>query len=445
MEMALTAAVVVLLVAVAVLATRLGDGRRRVVEVEVRETALGTRLDAAQAAQHTAEQALALAGQRLAESERRAGDFERLRQESLHEAKAAVLETAQQLSSKLLEDHKRETVAAREEAETRVRQTAEGLVKQVDAVVQAVAALQGQVEEKSRTLDTVWRALSSPGGAGQLAEIGLANTLKSFGLEQGRDYVLQLTTQDEVSGRVLRPDAVVFLPGDSRLVVDCKASKFLVEIAAAEGSEGEEEAYRNLARTMNNHLKALASKDYRGAVQATTRAETRNGATTRIFSLMYLPNEAALEKLNRADPDFLRKAREAQIIPAGPAGLYCALSVAAMEINTLRQIDGQQRIAETAKALLEGMVVALGFAAAAGRGLKTASEQFAKFTGSVNQRLLPRARRLTQLGIQPSGKALPPNLPSYAVTSFENDTLIEGEAADVVEETPPAPPQLIAE
>ena len=448
MEMALIAAVVVVLaavVAVAVLATRLGDRHRRVVEGEARETALTTRLDAAQAAQRAAEQDLALARQQLTESERRAGDFERLRQESLHEAKAAVLATAQQLSSKLLEDHKRETVAAREETETRVRKTAEGLVKQVDAVVQAVAALQGQVEEKSRTLDTVWRALSSPGGAGQLAEIGLANTLKSFGLEQGRDYVLQLTTQDEVSGRVLRPDAVVFLPGDSRLVIDCKASKFLVEIAAAEGSEGEEEAYHNLARTMNLHLKALASKDYRGAVQATTRAEGRSGATTRIFSLMYLPNEAALEKLNRADPDFLRKAREAQIIPAGPAGLYCALSVAAMEINTLRQIDGQQRIADTAKALLEGIVVALGFAANVGKSLKTASDNFAKFTGSVNQRLLPRARRLTQLGIQPSGKALPPNLPSYAVTTFENDTLIEGEAADVVEETPPAPPQLIAE
>jgi len=57
-----------------------------------------------------AERELAVARQRLADGETRLADFERLRSESLQAAQAAVLATAQQLSSKLLEDHKRENV-----------------------------------------------------------------------------------------------------------------------------------------------------------------------------------------------------------------------------------------------------------------------------------------------------------------------------------------------
>lgn len=274
-----------------------------------------------------------------------------------------------------------------------------------------------------------------------MAEIGLANTLTSFGLEQGRDFALQFTTQDS-DGRRLRPDAVVFLPANSVLVIDCKASKFLLDIARAEGTAEETEAYRNLARSMNQHLRALAEKDYKSAVLAAWRQSGREDEISRILSVMYLPNEAALEKLNRADPDFIRKARAAQIIPAGPAGLHAAVSLASVEINLLRQVENQQHIAETVRLLLDGMVVMLGHAATLGRGIKTAAESFGRLTASVNQRLLPRARHLARLGVQPN-KPLPGNLPTYAVQALE-DALIEGEAAELIEtEPPPAAPRLV--
>jgi hypothetical protein len=54
-------------------------------------------------------------------------------------------------------------------------------------------------------------------------------------------------------------------------------------------------------------------------------------------------------------------------------------------------------------------------------------------TGSINQRVLPRARNLAKLGLQP-GKPLPANLPSYAVHSLDSNALIDGEAAEVAEE-----------
>ncbi len=376
------------------------------------------------------------AGARLGDLERVVATAEKLRQDFENAAKAAVLETAHQVSSKLIDDHRREAEEMRKTAEERVQHTSDLLVKQVDEIAKAVAALNGQVQEKGRVLDTVWRSLSSPGGAGQFAEIGLANTLKGFGLEAGRDYVLQVTTEDQVSGQRLRPDALVFLPGNSAIVIDCKASKFLVEIAAAEDGAGESEAYANLAHTMNQHLKALADKNYRGAVLAAWRDGGRGGDLARVLSVMYLPNEGAVEKLCRADPGFLQKAREAQIIPAGPAGLHCALTLAAAEINRERQVENQQRILEAAQLLLDGVTQALAHAGAVGKGIKAAADSFQKLTGSVNQRLLPRARRLAALGVAP-GRTLPANLPSYVVAAVESDQLIEGEAAEVSE--PPVP------
>jgi DNA recombination protein RmuC len=380
---------------------------------------------------------------RLAEAERRIGDFDRLKPELVQAATAAALATGRELSAQLLDDHKREAEAARQAAEERVKQHSATLVTQVNEIAKAVQELHGQLKDKGRTLDTLWRALSSPSGAGQIAELGLANTLKSFGLELGRDFVLQLTTQDE-EGRKLRPDAVVFLPGNSVLVIDCKASKFLLEIAAAEGTEREAEAYRNLAATMNRHLRALAEKDYATAVRLALRQAGRGEEIARSLSVMYLPNEAALEKLNRADPEFLMKARQAQIIPAGPAGLHCAVSLASAEINLARQVENQTHIVESAEALLESLGVALSHATQLGKSLKTAAESFAKFAGSINQRVLPRARKLGQLGLQP-GKPLPGNLPLYSVTG--RDDLIEGEAEEVHEaELPPMrKPRLIGE
>lgn len=410
-------------------------------EAEGHAQAATARLDAATEARIDAERRVAGMEAQLAAAERSLAEFEQSKQETIAQARAAALDSAHKLSSQLIEDHRRETAESRRAGEEQVRQLTEQLVRQVDDIGKAVGALHGQVQEKGRVLDTVWRSLSSPGGAGQLAEIGLANTLRGFGLEAGRDYLLQVTTADEVTGQRLRPDALVFLPGNGAIVIDCKASKYLVEIAAAETGEAEDAAYANLARTMNQHLRALADKNYRSAVQAAWR-NGRSGDPVRVISLMFLPNEGAVEKLCRADPSFLEKARAAEIIPAGPAALHCALMLAASEIRTERQIENQQRIVEGTQRLIESIIDALSHANRVGVGIRTAADNFAKFSGSVNQRLLPRMRKIAALGVKPS-KAVPGNLPTYAVNTIESDQLIEGEAEEVPEE--PTIPRLIAE
>ena len=383
-------------------------------------------------AKSQAEHDLALAIQNCNQLQAQVSDRESVKTELVQAAQAAALTSARELSNKLLDDHKRERDTTRSEDEKRVKETTKGLFEKFENVVASVKSLGDRVTLSDDLVGTLHRALSSPGGAGYFAEIGLENTLKSFGLEPKRDFVVRHVIEGEGGNGKLVPDALVFLPGDSLLVIDCKASKFLVELAQAEGGESEQDAYQRLLGTMNGHLKALAAKDYRSAVIASYREARHETQVNEVLSVMYLPNEGALEKVRKADPEFQKKAAMARITVVGPAGLASFISIARVMIDRARQADNQRLIIEQTQSLLESVAVALSHADKVGLGLKSAADNFAKFAGSVNSRLLRRAHQLGSLGVRrTSNKDLPKNLSSFQVHMMESADVIEGDSEEI--------------
>lgn len=408
------------------------EARSRLREAETRLEALTTERDTAHTARQEAEKNAALADQARREVLKRLEDWETARTETLKHAKAAVLSTAQEVSSKLLADHKRENEAAKKETEEQIKKSTKDLGQHFEGIAKTVTALDRQVVESRQTLDTVWQALSSPGGAGYYSQIGLENALKSFGLERGRDFVVEHTIEDLSVSKRFRPDAVVFLPFESVLVIDSKASKFLLEIAELEGTDEEEAAYANLARTMNQHLKALAGKDYQGAILEDYRNAGRSDEIRRILSVMYLPNETAIERLKKADTNFDAKAAKAGIILAGPSGLSSIIGFARAEIDLGRQADNQEKIIESTQRLLESVGIVVGHVESVGRGLKTAASNFVKLTGSINQRLIPRAQGLADLGVRPTkNHPMPNRLAQYEIIEVAQPAVIDGNSEDV--------------
>ncbi|WP_370154296.1 DNA recombination protein RmuC [Ferrovibrio sp.] len=410
---------------------------------ETRLTELTAQIEAARAALAVAEVAradadrerirhereAALARQQLAEQEKRFADYEQTVQQMTEAAKAATLETGKQLSAMLLETHKREADEQKKQAEEKVKTTTEGLLQQVTVITDTVSRLHQQVGDSRRTIETVHRALSHPGGAGRLAEIGLENTLKAFGLQPGHDFIIQYHAAGDGERGALRPDAVVFLPGDAVLVIDSKASKLLLDHAEAEDAAAEAAALQQLAQRMGQHLRALSAKDYGNAVLATWRETKRGGSLKRSMTAMMLPNDAAVEKLRRADPDFERRAAEADIVIAGPSALAAIIAVSRMQIDSGRQVENLDQIVEAVGKLVESTGTALTLAEKVGRGLQQASDSFDQFSRSVNRRLLPRMRSLAKLGIRP-GKA-PQALPSFEFTIRNTDDIIDAEAEEV--------------
>ncbi len=415
--------------------TRLNEAEKAMAQLREDHTkALSKRDDAIRGRQEAEKQA-ALAQQELEGMRLRMADWEKAKAESVEAAKAAALASVSEMSNKLIADHKRETEESRKKGEEQVRKATEGLAGQFEKITRTVTSLHQQVGETRGTVDTVYRALSSPGGAGRYAEIGLENLLKRMGLEDGRDFRVQHSVSGHGERGNLRPDAVIFLPNNSVMVIDSKASKFLLELAEAEEAEDTEkkdDAHANLARTMNQHLKALTSKDYRGAILEDHKRSGRAGNLGRVISVMYLPNDGALEKVKVADREFPYKAIKADIILAGPTGLTSLIGFASMEIGLARQDENRDRIIEQTAALLDSVNVLLGHADQVGKGIKRAADHFRKFSSSVNSRLLPRARGLISLGLQPgAAKEMHGNLPTYEVLATEDADVIDGEAEQI--------------
>jgi len=407
---------------------RLEAAEKAAEEAKNRREVAETGHETARTTAQEAETRIARADQQVADMRAQMTDWEKTREEYIKAAKAGALETAQTLSNKLLEDHKRETNAAKKENEARAKK----IHDEFEKIVGSVASLSDQVEASQDTMESVHRALSNPGEAGQFAEIGLENQLKNFGLQPDLDFSLQHTMSGEDGEGALRPDAVVFLPGDSVMVIDSKASKFLLELAQVEGTDAEDEAYANLVKTMSGHLRGLASKNYKNAITDSYRRSGHERNLRHVISVMYVPSDGTLERLVRADPSFKQRAQKSDIIVVGPSGLTALIAVARLNIDSGRQAENQAQIVEVTRSFLEAVANTLAHVEKVGKGIKSAADNFSRMSGSVNSRVLPRARKLMNLGVNPAhNKPLPDNLPAFHVNLVEDASTIEGEAEDV--------------
>lgn len=387
----------------------------------------------AKTAKFEAEKQLELLTERYAQIEKRMLDWEKSREEAVSHAKAAIFEAGSQLSGKLLEEHKRETEESKKLSAETTKQTTAHLHQQMQTLEHHVASLKGKVDESADTVAIVKRSLLSPVGAGGLAEITLENILKASNLVKGRDFITQYTITDDGDGNRLRPDAVLFLPAGRIIIVDSKASKFFLELAHVENAEQEQEIYAKIKTTMRNHLKSLAAKDYKEAVRSQLKKLDPDYEIRHISTLMFIPSESALEKLCMADPEFQTKALEAEIIPAGPAGMVNILSITRFHIAEEQQLKNHTAILEEVRKLLASLGIMVAHAERLGKAIQSTSSHFDKFSASFNSKLLQRARSIQHLGVTAqNNKPLPAPLERHQLIVQNNATLIDAEAEELL-------------
>ena len=382
----------------------------------------------------SAEEANTRADQQIKEWKARMQDWDVQRAQMLQAAQSAVLKTSNELSSKLLADHKREAEASRTENEQRVYKATEDLMKQFQEISNSVAVLQERTQMDHHQMQTVMRALTHPGGAGRMAEVGLENALKKLGLEAGRDFIMQYHIKGEDSN--MRPDAIVFLPQDMVMVIDSKASKFLIELAEAEVNTPEEAGMiaEKLKRSMQEHIRTLGQKQYHQALQRmckNSQPEGSQGSIGHILNIMYVPAESLIERLRALDTDLDDRLAKSNLILAGPASIAGLFALARENIATARRSENEQKIIHASMELMDNVAIMLGHVDKVGNGVKTASDALDRVARSVNRKILPKMRQLNQLGLE-GNKTIPPAIASYEVRKIEHMLEL---AADDVEDT----------
>ncbi|WP_341755186.1 DNA recombination protein RmuC [Candidatus Tisiphia endosymbiont of Ptychoptera albimana] len=338
-------------------------------------------------------------------------EADKARQESYASAKNALFDLGNELSKQLIEIHRRENQEARELSEKNISGATSKFNNEFERLINMVGSLSRDIEQSKGTVDIIKQSLLSPSGAGLLAEITLENILKSSGLRSNLDFIIQysVTTTDNLK---LRPDALVFLPSSNLMVIDAKASKFLVDL-------GQDSS--NLSKTMNNHLKSLNSKDYAENILASFQDKKEHFAN--IVTLMFVPTEQAIEKILIADNNFLQKAWENNIFPVGPAGLMNMLSFAKFQISDYRRSENHKLIIEEVRKLLTSIASLAEHSQKLGNNIQHIVNNYDKFAASFNRHFLSKARNIQKLGIDIGNKTIQHPIERYQLVSSKSEII----------------------
>ena len=338
-------------------------------------------------------------------------EADKARQESYASAKNALFDLGNELSKQLIEIHRRENQEARELSEKNISGATSKFNNEFERLINMVGSLSRDIEQSKGTVDIIKQSLLSPSGAGLLAEITLENILKSSGLRSNLDFIIQysVTTTDNLK---LRPDALVFLPSGNLMVIDAKASKFLVDL-------GQDSS--NLSKTMNNHLKSLNSKDYAENILASFQDKKEHFAN--IVTLMFVPTEQAIEKILIADNNFLYKAWESNIFPVGPAGLMNMLSFAKFQISDYRRSENHKLIIEEVRKLLTSIASLAEHSQKLGNNIQHIVNNYDKFAASFNRHFLSKARNIQKLGIDIGNKTIQHPIERYQLVSSKSEII----------------------
>jgi DNA recombination protein RmuC len=366
--------------------SRLEKSRRGVAE-SAEVTRLQSRLDAAETIAGARDDLLALvkqgAGEEIAHrggelvalikvhlesavAQARANDDERKR------AVAGLVEPVNQTLAQLKERLEK-VDAAREQTST-----------ELTAGLRNVAAGQELVARSASALE---RALRQPHARGRWGELGLRRLAELAGMSRLCDFVEQTSVSDD--DIVLRPDMLVQLPFDRLVVVDAKVplEPFLDAMqATSEAEKGEKLGL--FARGVRGHVRRLDDKAY--AAQFPSAPD---------FVVMYLPGDHFLGGALEAEPELLEYAFARRVHIATPATLLALLRTVAYAFQQQQIADDALAIAELGRELYDRIGTLLERIDKVSRCVNTLVKAQDEVVGSLERRVLPKARKFVELGI----------------------------------------------
>jgi DNA recombination protein RmuC len=297
---------------------------------------------------------------------------------------------------------------------SRDRKAADGAVKTLLAEMKIGL---GDLGEQTGTLV---KALRQPKTRGEWGEVQLKRCVEIAGMTEHVDFEVQKTLHGDEG--MLRPDAVVMLPGDRRVVVDSKVplDAYLEVLEAEDESSRRGELMRH-ARQVRDHVTKLASKRYQ---------DQFDSGETPDFVVCFMPSEAALHAAFEAEPSLYDYALEQQILIATPTTLVGLLRTVELGWRQERIAAEAQEIASAAKEMYDRMGVFLRHLSKAGRQLGSAVNAYNEAIGSAESRVLPQMRRFQELGAAVGEEAEGPKPIDQAVRPMVAEELRAIEAGE---------------
>ncbi|MEL6766454.1 MAG: DNA recombination protein RmuC [Pseudomonadota bacterium] len=272
-----------------------------------------------------------------------------------------------------------------------VEKAREGAYRAVETQVAEVARQNATLGAETRRLV---QALRAPKTRGRWGEMQARRVFEVAGMLDRVDFLAEASVADD-EGRRLRPDFVVHLPGDRRLVIDAKTPlDAYLDVLEAETKEAEAAALQRHAAQLRAQVKSLASKAY-----------WQHFDDAPDMVVMFVPGEAIQAAAMESDPALFEDAFAARVLISTPTTLIALLKAAALGWQQERLSRNTRAIHDTALQLHDRLGILTRHLGDLGGALGQSVDAYNRALGSLETRVLPAARRFEALGVAPEGQS----------------------------------------
>lgn len=252
------------------------------------------------------------------------------------------------------------------------------LLEQLQTVSRQNHDLFRQGSELSLATTQISTALQGTGVSGDWGEMQLRRTVEMAGLTENVSFVEQETVSTP-DGR-LRPDMIVNLPDNRRIVVDAKAP--LIDFSL------NSDAAKKQADALELHIKDLSRRNYGAFVEGSID-----------FVVLFVPTEGILATALGERPTISEDAIRSRVLLATPMTLLAMLRAVEFGWRQIAQAENAAHIAKEAAELWDRLATFVDHFNKIGSGLKTAVDNYNAAAGSLERSVKPKARAMRDLGV----------------------------------------------
>ncbi|HEY5263371.1 MAG TPA: DNA recombination protein RmuC [Steroidobacteraceae bacterium] len=251
--------------------------------------------------------------------------------------------------------------------------------------MEVLASGQSLLSRETRNLVT---ALRRPEVRGQWGEITLRRLVELSGMTSHVDFTEQ-QHQGTDSGAV-RPDMIVHMPERRDIIVDVK-TPLDAYLAAVEAQDDDERAaqLRRHAQIVGARVRELSSKQYWSQFERSPD-----------FVVLFLPGDQFLSAALQENPGLIDDSLRQNVMLATPTSLVALLKAVAYGWKQTILADNAAEIRRLGEDLYKRLAVFGEHLGKLGKSLGSSVDSFNRAVGSLEQQVLPAARRFPELGLR---------------------------------------------
>ncbi|WP_374528225.1 DNA recombination protein RmuC [Novosphingobium sp.] len=256
----------------------------------------------------------------------------------------------------------------------------------LSGLIQSLREGQEQVRKEAQRLGN--SLTNAPKARGRWGERALQNVLEQCGLSEHTDFELEHSL-DTDEGR-LRPDAIVHVPGQKKLVIDAKVSLNAYQAAFEADDEAERKRHLDLhARSMRGHVQTLGAKSYQSQFEEAPD-----------YVIMFVPGEHFVAAALEHDPELWDFAFRNKVLLATPTNLVAIARTVALVWKQDQLAREAVEIGRMGSELYDRIAVAADHLKRVGSGLEGAVNNYNKFVASFERNVITSGKRLRDKGIE---------------------------------------------